>query len=148
MFALRACSFGRFRYGSGSSRGFLRFLVSGHLRHWKLVACSDAVLRDTRRKCLTFAHLGEFAAEVIKGVISPLFDDAAFFEDEDGVAVSDGGQAMGYEDYGLFATQGVYAVLDFGFGFAIQGAGGLVQDEEAGVFVEFAGNGDSLSLAA
>ena len=55
---------------------------------------------------------------------------------------------MGYEDYGLFAAEGVYAVLDFGFGLGVQGAGGFVEDEEAGIFVEFAGYGDPLSLAA
>ena len=48
----------------------------------------------------------------------------------------------------LVAAEGVYAVLDFGFGLGVEGAGGFVEDEEAGVFVEFAGYGDALSLAA
>ncbi len=55
---------------------------------------------------------------------------------------------MGYEDDGLVAAQGVYAVLDFYFGFGVEGAGGFVEYEEFGVFVEFAGYGDSLPLSA
>ena len=35
---------------------------------------------------------------------------------------------MGYDDDGLVAAQGVYAVLDLDFGFRVEGAGGFVED--------------------
>ena len=55
---------------------------------------------------------------------------------------------MRYEDYSLVAAEGVNAGLDFGLGLGVEGTGGFVEDEETGVLVEFAGDGDALSLAA
>lgn len=81
-----------------------------------------AVLRDIGRQRLAFDHLCEFASELIQRVVSALFNDVAFFQDEDGVAVFDCGQAVDYEDYGLVAAQVVYAALDFYFGFGVMWA--------------------------
>ena len=71
----------------------------------------SAVMSDVGREDLTADHLGEFAIEFIECVIRSLFDHAAFFEDVDGVAVPGCGKAMGYEDDGFVAAEGVYAVL-------------------------------------
>ena len=96
------------------------------------------ILRNFGGQGLAVGHLGEFAVEVVEGVVVAALDYAALFEDVDGVAVSDGGETVGYDDDGLVSAQGVYAALDLGFGFGVEGAGGFVEDEKTGVFVEFA----------
>ena len=75
-------------------------------------------------------------------------DDAAFFHDEDAIGIDDGGEAMGDDDGGAVVHELLGGVLDELFGLGIEGGGGLVEDEDAGILEEDAGDGDALALAA
>lgn len=57
------------------------------------------------------------------------FNDAAVFEDHDGVGVADRGQAVRNHKRGAAAHDAVHAALDRLFGARVDGARGLVQDE-------------------
>jgi hypothetical protein len=75
-------------------------------------------------------------------------DDAAMVEHDDLVGVADGGQPVGDGDGGAALGEGVEGMLDGSFGFGVQGAGGLVEYEYAGVAEQGAGDGDALLFAA
>jgi hypothetical protein len=75
-------------------------------------------------------------------------DDAAVVEHGDLVGVADGGQAVRDGDGGSALGQGVEGLLDGPFGFGVQSAGGLVEDEYARVAQQGAGDGDALFLSA
>ena len=64
------------------------------------------------------------------------------------VAPADGREAVGYDECGASLHEEVEAVLDHGLGLGVEGAGGLVEDEDAGVGQDGAGDGKALALAA
>lgn len=76
------------------------------------------------------------------------FDDLAVFHDEDLVGAADGGEAMGDDEGGAAAHEVGETFLDHGFGFGVEAGGGFVEDEDAGVGEDGAGDGDALFLAA
>ena len=55
---------------------------------------------------------------------------------------------MGDDEGGAALHQVAEAGLDHGLGFGVQGAGGLVEDEDARVGKDGAGDGEALALAA
>ena len=63
------------------------------------------------------------------------------------VGVFDGAQPVGHDDAGAAPAQLCKGLLDVHFGFVVQGAGGLVQDQDGRVLQEHPGNGDPLPLA-
>jgi hypothetical protein len=69
-------------------------------------------------------------------------------EDEDAVGVAEGGEAVGDGDGGAPACGDTESFLDGLFGFGIDGGGGLIQDEDAGVVKESAGDGNALAFPA
>ena len=92
-------------------------------------------------------HGGEDAALGEELIEAALLDDAAFFEDEDGVHGAEGGEAVGNADDGAIFGEVVDGFLDFGFGLGIERGGGFVEDKDGRVADKGAGDGDALALA-
>jgi hypothetical protein len=97
-------------------------------------------------------HGHEFAepgvVPVAQLLVGARFHQPALVEDVDVVDVADGGQAVRDDDDGGLALEGVDAALDEALGFGVEGAGGLVQDEQVGLAEELAGDEQALALAA
>src|SRR3954464_8774516 len=75
-----------------------------------------------------------------------LLGDFAAFEDDDLAGSADGGEAVG-DDYGGAAVEeALQAALDRFLGADVDVGGGLVEDEDAGLGEEGAGEGDQLAL--
>ena len=88
------------------------------------------------------------AVELIEGLVGSAFYDLTLLYDEDLVGSADGGEAVGDDEGGAALHEEIEAVLDHGFGLGVEGAGGFVEDEDAGVGEDGAGDGDALALAA
>ncbi len=74
--------------------------------------------------------------------------DGAAVKYDDRGGIADGGEAVG-DDEDRFADDEVFeGELDGGLAIAIEGAGGLVENENGGVAEKGAGEGDPLFLAA
>ena len=87
------------------------------------------------------AALGE---EFLMGA---LFAEAAFVEDEDAVGVLNGAEAMRDDERGAAAEKAVERLADQEFGFGVHAGRGFVEDEEARIVGEGAGEIDELALA-
>lgn len=74
-------------------------------------------------------------------------DDAAVFEDHDGVGVADGGQAVRDHKGGASAHDAIHAALDELFGARVDARSGLVQDEHRRVGDGHTRDGEQLALA-
>ena len=74
-------------------------------------------------------------------------DDAAIAEDEDEVGLADGAEAVGDDEAGAAAQEQGEGGLEAGFGDGVDGAGGFVEDEDARVGEEGAGEANELALA-
>jgi hypothetical protein len=61
-----------------------------------------------------------------------LFDDLSLFEYADGVGVADGGESVGDDEGGASFQEAVHVAFDCAFGFAVQGAGRFVEDQDRG----------------
>ena len=70
------------------------------------------------------------------------------FDDEDLIGATNGREAMGNDERGAAGKEMFEAGLNHGFGFGIKGAGGFVENEDARVGKEAAGDGKTLALAA
>ncbi len=74
--------------------------------------------------------------------------DATFLHDQDLVGVADGGEAVGDDEGGAAVDEVLEGELDEMLGFGIDRGGGVVEDEDAGVHEQDAGDGDALLLSA
>ncbi len=75
-------------------------------------------------------------------------DDFAVSEDVDEVSVDDCGESVSDYDGRAAVGEAVEGVLDFFFVFAIECAGGFVEEQDAGVLEDGSGDGDALFLAS
>lgn len=75
-------------------------------------------------------------------------DDPPVLEDEDFVSVDDGGEAVCNDDARAPLHQSFERLLNEAFGFGIERGGGFVENENAGIFKDDAGDGDALPLTA
>ena len=75
-------------------------------------------------------------------------DNTALLKDNDKVGMTDGGEAMGHDKSRAAREEGLECLLHKAFAFGIESAGGLVEDEEAGVGEDGAGNREALPLSA
>jgi len=75
-------------------------------------------------------------------------DDLALVEHEDFGRVANGGKAVGDDEHGFADDQFFEGELDGGFALAVEGAGGLVEDEDRGVAQESAREREALFLSA
>ena len=103
--------------------------------------------------CLLLFELAavDFGVEVggsEEGVVGAGGGDAAFLHDQDLVGIADGGKAVGDDEGGATLDEILEGKLDEMLGFGIDRSGGVVEDEDAGVHEQDAGNGDALFLSA
>ena len=87
------------------------------------------------------AALGE------KFLVGALFAEAAFMEDKDAVGVLDSAETVRDDESGAAAEEAVEGIADLQFGFGVHAGGGFVEDEEARIVREGAGEIDQLALA-
>src|SRR5229473_8434659 len=76
-----------------------------------------------------------------------LLAKTALVEDEDAVSMLNGAEAVRDDECGAAAEQAVERIADLQFGFGVHARGGFVEDEEAGIVGEGAGEIDELALA-
>src|SRR5579871_213142 len=86
--------------------------------------------------------------EFVEGLVGAAFDDLSLFDDEDLLGATDSGETVGYDEGCAALHEVAQAVLNHGFGLGVEGAGGLVEDEDAWVGQNGAGDGDALALSA
>ena len=55
---------------------------------------------------------------------------------------------MGYDKHGKLFAEAFDGLHDGLFGFVVEGAGGFVEDDDVGLFVECTGDADALALAS
>jgi len=75
------------------------------------------------------------------------FHDAALVDHENLVRVDDGGKAVGDDEGGAALQEPFQGPLDEALRLHVHAGGGLVQDEDAGIGQERAGEGNELPLA-
>ena len=75
-------------------------------------------------------------------------DDAAMIKHDDTIGMDEGRQAVRYHEGGGLASAGFEGIKNDGLGFCVDGAHGIVEDEDRGLFEHRAGNGYALALAA
>ena len=80
-------------------------------------------------------------------VVGAAFDDFPLAEDEDGVGVADGGKAVGDDETGAAFHETFECFIDKPLAFGAKGGGGFVEQEDAGIGQNGAGDGDALALA-
>ena len=76
------------------------------------------------------------------------FDDAAGFDDQDLFGAANGRESMGDDERGAAAHQVAQPFLDQGLGFGIEAGRGFVENQDARIGQNRAGDGDALLLAA
>ncbi len=76
-----------------------------------------------------------------------LLDDLAVLHDQDDVGAADGREPVGDDEAGAVGPQPVHGFLDLDLGAGVDGAGGLVEDEDGRVGEEGPGDGQQLLLA-
>lgn len=77
-----------------------------------------------------------------------VFNDATFFDGDDPVALAHGGKAVGDDDHCSALDDLAHAVLNDTLAFVVEGARGFVEDQDAGIGDQGAGNGDALLLTS
>ena len=80
-------------------------------------------------------------------VVIALLHDVAVFHHKDDIGLADGGEAVGHDEAGAAPHHPGKGGLDAHLGTGINGAGGLVQDQDGRVCNGCTGNGEKLSLA-
>jgi hypothetical protein len=80
--------------------------------------------------------------------VSADFDHFALMENDNLIGLINGGKSVSDDDGGATSHESVEGSLDGLFGFAVEGAGGFIENDHLGVFEEDPGNGDSLALSA
>ncbi len=88
------------------------------------------------------------AVQCVERFVGAAFDDASLLDDEDLVGAADRGEAVGDDEGRPSLHEVAEAVLNHGLGLGVEGAGSLIEDEDAGVGQDGAGDGDALALAA
>ena len=81
-------------------------------------------------------------------VVGAFFHFLAFVHDDEAVGLVEGGEAVGDGDGGAAFDEVVQRFLDFALGFGIDRGGGFVEDEDARVDEQRAGDAQALALAA
>lgn len=79
--------------------------------------------------------------------MSPAFDDAAVLEHHDQVGVADRAEPVRDGERRAAVGEAVEGHLEFPLGLGVEGAGGLVEDEDARIDQHRARDGETLPLA-
>ena len=83
-----------------------------------------------------------------EGIVVAILCNMAVVEDYDTVTEFAAAHAVGDVDGGFAGGHLAELFVDFGFGDRVEGGGRFVEDDERGIFVEGAGDGGALGLAA
>ena len=83
-----------------------------------------------------------------EGVVGAGGGDATLLHDQDLIGIADGGEAVGDDEGGASVDEVLEGELDEMLGFGIDRGGGIIQDEDAGIHEQDAGDGDALFLTA
>ncbi len=83
-----------------------------------------------------------------KFLVGSFLNNPSFFHNTDPVGVSDGGEPVGDNHGGAVFHQVFDGLLDLDFRFGVEGGGGLIEDEDRGVFDQGTSNRQTLSLPA
>ena len=97
---------------------------------------------------LVLDHTCVGAAEGHELVMAAGLGDGAGFHHEDAVGAADGGEAVGDDDDGALSRKTGERLLDAGFAFGIEGAGGFIEQEDGRVRHQRPCERDALALAA
>jgi hypothetical protein len=93
-------------------------------------------------------HLLIPAAARHQFIVRALFDDLAVFEHDDAICVGDGAQSMGDDEAGAAGHEVLQAPLDEPLALGVEIAGRFIENEDARVGEDRAGDGDALALTA
>src|SRR5438105_3110320 len=104
-----------------------------------------AALIGERRE-LQSVQAGVLAAEAQELLVRAELDDPSLHEHRDPVRVLDGGEAVRDDEARPILHQTVERPLHFPFAFRVEGAGGLVEQEDRRVLEQGARDGDALPL--
>src|ERR1017187_7814109 len=77
-----------------------------------------------------------------------LFDDFSSLQHNDAVGFEDGGESVRNDESGAVPNEVLHRVLDQALGFGVEGGSGFIEDQNARVLKDGAGDGDTLTLAA
>ncbi len=88
------------------------------------------------------------AAPFDQFLVGAALDDLAVAEHQDAVGMAHGGQAVGDDQAGAAAHQALERLVDQPLALGIQRGGGLVEQQDARIGENGAGDGDALALAA
>lgn len=80
-------------------------------------------------------------------LVGALLAELALVHDENGVGALDGGEAVGDQDTRPALHHSLQGGADAEFGFGVDAAGGFVEDQNAGIVGQGAGEVDELLLA-
>ena len=83
-----------------------------------------------------------------EGGVSALFDNLTMIENNDHVSVFNGGQTMGDDQNGAVLAESFQSILNGAFRLIVKSAGGLVQNQNRGIFEDGPCDGQALALAA
>ena len=97
---------------------------------------------------LAVVEIAVAAVEDVECLVGSALDDVPLLDDQDLVGAADGGEAVRDDEGRPALHEEVEAGLDQGFGLGVERAGGFVEDEDAGVGEDGAGDGETLALAA
>lgn len=95
-----------------------------------------------------FALGGVLAVLLQELFVTPLLHDLSLFDDDNTVGPSHCTEAVDDDEDGVPLRDSGHVVLDDAFRFVVQRTGGFVEDENARVGDQRAGDGDTLALAA
>src|SRR3974390_547019 len=105
-----------------------------------LADCMDSSL-DAVKRSITAAATNEF-------LVRAIFDNSATIQCNNAVNAAHGRKTMGNDEDSAPFGDPVHIFLDDPFALIIEGTGCLVEDQDARIGYESAGNGNALTLAA
>jgi len=119
---------------------------TGNYPYWNGGGRREEVRRRSGRligQVLVLTHV-EVVVEAFggeEGVVRAAFDDPAVVDDEELVGLADRAQAVGDDEGGTAVHEAQQPLLDLLLGARVDAAGGLVEDEDARVGQDGAGDG-------
>src|SRR5437879_2870417 len=105
-------------------------------------------LADCMDTCLQIVQICVAPVRADQVVMAAVLDDAAALDRDDPVRLAHGREPMRDDENGPAGGNSFHVLLDRPFTFIVQGAGGLVEDQDARIRNERAGNCDALALPA
>ncbi|OFX09111.1 MAG: hypothetical protein A2516_11810 [Alphaproteobacteria bacterium RIFOXYD12_FULL_60_8] len=100
------------------------------------------------RGALAGPQFGIAPAAAQQVLVGAVLDNLAFFHGDDAVAVAHRGQAVGDDEHRAANADAAHVALDDLLGLIVERRGGFVENQDARVGDQCAGDGDALALTA